>query len=313
MYDPAVTALDVPTWGTVYHQSSQTKKVTGTVENLGTNVDTFTVTLRVDYTFDMSATWTGLPGDTVYNGVFCYSSCSGGFYSELTYTELGSGGIQPNEAIPLSRNLTIGCPAPGFTLLLSFYVTLSASSSSGLDGIPANSSMSANRGVLCTDPTPTYTPTPTATRTPTATITPTPDVSDIPTPKPPDGDTDGDTVPNGVDLDDDNDGCPDAKELQNTIGSEFSGGRRNPHNPSDYFNPTGDGQNRIDDILAVRDQYFMDDNDGSPGLPPYDTDYNPATDRTRAGPNDWNLGPPDGLQRIDDIVNIVHQYYHDCL
>jgi hypothetical protein len=26
----------------------------------------------------------------------------------------------------------------------------------------------------------------------------------------------------------------------------------------------------------------------------------------------YNLGPPDGKQRIDDILNIVHQYRHDC-
>jgi hypothetical protein len=30
------------------------------------------------------------------------------------------------------------------------------------------------------------------------------------------------------------------------------------------------------------------------------------------GPNAWNLGAPNGQQRVDDILNIVHQYYNDC-
>jgi hypothetical protein len=30
------------------------------------------------------------------------------------------------------------------------------------------------------------------------------------------------------------------------------------------------------------------------------------------GPNAWNAGPPNGMQRVDDIVNILKQYFHDC-
>ncbi len=124
-----------------------------------------------------------------------------------------------------------------------------------------------------------------------------------PTPKDPDGDTDGDTVPNSTDEDDDNDGCPDTSEVQTAVGSESSGGRRSPHNPWDYFNPTNDGLNRVDDILSVVEHYFL-----TAGESGYDEKY----DRTYLGPNDWNLGPPDGRILVDDILHAVKQYFHDC-
>jgi hypothetical protein len=41
--------------------------------------------------------------------------------------------------------------------------------------------------------------------------------------------------------------------------------------------------------------------------------YTQETDRTLLGPNSWNLGPPDGLQRVDDVLHIVHQFMHDCV
>jgi len=110
-------------------------------------------------------------------------------------------------------------------------------------------------------------------------------------------------------IDSDVDGCQDVKEQQTAIGSELSGGRRSPKYQWDYFNPTGDGENRVDDVLAVVDQYYMDDSDG---VPPFEPGYTQATDRTLDGPNDWNTGPPNGLQRVDDILNIVKQYFHDC-
>jgi hypothetical protein len=61
--------------------------------------------------------------------------------------------------------------------------------------------------------------------------------------------------------------------------------------------------NRIDDIVAVLNQYFIDSGDAG---------YNPDTDRTLVGPNLWNLGPPNGLQRVDDIVHALNHYFHDC-
>jgi hypothetical protein len=62
----------------------------------------------------------------------------------------------------------------------------------------------------------------------------------------------------------------------------------------------------------VRNAYFKDDNDGNPGLPPYTPGYSPNYDRTYLGPNPWNLGPPNGQQRADDILAVIDQYFHDC-
>jgi subtilisin family serine protease len=110
----------------------------------------------------------------------------------------------------------------------------------------------------------------------------------------------------------DGDGCPNGQELQTAVGSQNSGGLRNPLNPYDYFNPTNDGQNRVDDILEPVGQYFEDDADSTPGLPPYAPDYDWDTDRTGLGPNNWNFGPPNGQQRVDDILAGVNSYFHDC-
>lgn len=110
-------------------------------------------------------------------------------------------------------------------------------------------------------------------------------------------------VEQGPNMDTDRDGCPDRSELS---GSESLGGRRDPLNRYDYFNPSKDGLNRVDDILIVVRQYFIDDPVGSP-------DLNSQTDRTAIpGSNLWNLGPPNGQQRVDDILAIVKQYFHDC-
>ncbi len=128
-----------------------------------------------------------------------------------------------------------------------------------------------------------------------------------------DGLTDNDELliysTNPAAADTDTDGCTDNRELGS---NQQMGGQRDPLNPNDYFNPSHDGKNRIDDVLLVVQAYFDDDNDGTPGQPPYAAGYNPDTDRTLLGPNAWNLGPPNGLQRIDDILNAVKQYFHDC-
>lgn len=113
--------------------------------------------------------------------------------------------------------------------------------------------------------------------------------------------------------DSDGDSCMDGRETPTTPGSEMSGGRRNPLDPWDYFNPSHDGKNRVDDILLVVAHYFKDDNDTTPGLPPYAPFYSPDYDRTMVGPSGWNLGPPNGRQRVDDIIDQVMQYYHDCV
>jgi polyhydroxybutyrate depolymerase len=122
-------------------------------------------------------------------------------------------------------------------------------------------------------------------------------------------DTDGDEIPDAVDPDNDNDGCTDEQE---TGLSAQDGGLRNAKSHWDYFNPSQDKMNRVGDIVMVLQAYFVDDDDANPGLPPYEPGYNPNLDRTLVGPNLWDTGPPNGLQRVDDIVNILNQYFHDC-
>jgi hypothetical protein len=113
--------------------------------------------------------------------------------------------------------------------------------------------------------------------------------------------------------DSDDDGCPDADENGSMV---TSGGMRDWENAYDYFNPTHDGKNRTDDILKVVLQFFVDDTDESPGLPPYSEGYNPDTDRTddpAYGPEQpWRLLGPNGQQRVDDILHSVRQFFHDC-
>jgi len=107
--------------------------------------------------------------------------------------------------------------------------------------------------------------------------------------------------PAGADTD--TDGCPNKRELSDTANQ---GGLRDPSNHYDYMNATKDGLNRVDDILAVVNEYFNDD---PPGVP----DMKSQTDRTAiTGGNAWNLGPPNGQQRVDDILASVKQYFHDC-
>jgi subtilisin family serine protease len=109
----------------------------------------------------------------------------------------------------------------------------------------------------------------------------------------------------------DGDGCPNGKEFG---ANEHAGGRRNPLNPWDYFNPTHDGVNSVDDILAVVAQYNKNQYLPSPPNPPNTPNpaYTQDTDRSYIGPNLWNLGPPDGQQRVDDILMAVAQYNHNC-
>ena len=127
--------------------------------------------------------------------------------------------------------------------------------------------------------------------------------------------TDADTLELGANaaFDSDGDSCSNWNELNQAANSQGTGGLRDPWNSYDYFNPTGDGLNRVDDILAVVSQYFDDDDGATPGLPPYADGYLPGTDRTAlTGGAAWQLGPPNGQQRVDDILAAVKQYFHDC-
>ncbi len=111
----------------------------------------------------------------------------------------------------------------------------------------------------------------------------------------------------------DSDGCQDAQENMTAPGSEVGGGLRDPKNPWDYFNPTGDGRNRLDDVLAVVAQYYEHEFLRPPNPPStLNPAYTPGTDRTYLGPNRWNLGPPNGRQNVGDIIAARNSFMHDC-
>jgi hypothetical protein len=103
------------------------------------------------------------------------------------------------------------------------------------------------------------------------------------------------------DVDSDSDRCQDAWEL----GPDGRlGGERDPSYPWDYFNPSSDGVNRTDDILAVVARYYVGAGDAR---------YSTVADRGGfTGPDAWNLAPPDGRIRIDDVLAAVRSSHQDC-
>lgn len=142
--------------------------------------------------------------------------------------------------------------------------------------------------------------------------------------KDPNGDTDGDTVPNLQDTDDDNDGCTDEQELGSVVGQ---GGRRNPHNFWDFFDTPLPGASTRDkavttgDVFRVVARFGTNDANGTAPInrntDPLSstpmTGYHPAYDRTPQGPNNWNLGPADGTIATQDIVLSTFQFGHTCM
>jgi hypothetical protein len=90
--------------------------------------------------------------------------------------------------------------------------------------------------------TPTPTTTPTATMTPTSTATPTPTATSTATP----------TATPDPTLDSDGDGCPDAREL----GTDpVFGGDRDPFDPWDFYDVTGDSAIDLADALLILDHF----------------------------------------------------------
>jgi hypothetical protein len=147
------------------------------------------------------------------------------------------------------------------------------------------------------------------------------------TPKNPDGDTDGDTIPNSSDPDDDNDGCTDVLEFGS---NPMQGGQRNPHDFWDFYD-TPDSANVRDkvvtvtgDIFRVAQRFGANDAGGtaSPnrnsdplaGPPPASPGYHPAFDRgPLVGSNPWNMGPADGaVTVVVDVLGVARQFGHSC-
>jgi hypothetical protein len=139
-----------------------------------------------------------------------------------------------------------------------------------------------------------------------------------PFPKDPDGDIDGDGLPNSVDLDDDGDGCADTVELS---ANARHGGRRDPHNPWER-----DGAVTVTgDILAVARRFGAARPGGAPPPeealseamtpPKADAGYHTGYDRGPVvGPNAWNSSAPDGAITVGtDLLQVARQFGHSCL
>jgi hypothetical protein len=112
--------------------------------------------------------------------------------------------------------------------------------------------------------------------------------------------------PVDIQAESDGDGCPDAREIVTTMGSQYLGGLRDYLNPWDYFNPEKVNTpvtQTVADILRVVNQYNK--NMGNPA-------YTNTTDRMYVGPNGWNLGAPNGTQTVEDILAAVKQFNHNC-
>jgi hypothetical protein len=127
----------------------------------------------------------------------------------------------------------------------------------------------------------------------------------------PQSDIDGDTVPDTLDPDNDGDSCSDLKELQTAPGSEIRGGRRDPMNRWDFFDPDGNRTVDLNDIFAVAYKYGADSNATGPGEP---DGYDTRLDRSNPLPGAflWALGPPNGTIDLSDIFAAAYQYGHSC-
>jgi hypothetical protein len=133
-----------------------------------------------------------------------------------------------------------------------------------------------------------------------------------------DADTDGDTIPNRLDLDDDNDGCTDSQELG--PDAQF-GGRRQPHIFWDFFD-TPDGANVRNKAVTLLDIFQVANRFGALGdptinplsPPPPAPAYHTAFDRSPAAAGDdaVNIGAPDGAIVIIDVLAVAAQFGHIC-
>jgi hypothetical protein len=163
--------------------------------------------------------------------------------------------------------------------------------------------------------TPTITPTSTDTGTPTNTPLPAPTVTATQPKLPPPGDGDLD-------------GCADVEE---NGPDHRMGGQRDYTSFWDFFDvPTPPGYTRdkvvsVADIAAVVARFGTQRAAGppteeealaealSPAPPLSPPIYHAAYDRTLAGPDVWNTGPPNGSVTVEDIYFTVQQFGDTCM
>jgi hypothetical protein len=142
------------------------------------------------------------------------------------------------------------------------------------------------------------------------------------------GDTDGDTVANGSDPDDDNDGCADLRESGT---NPQTGGQRSAHLFWDFFDvPTPPGFTRnqavtVGDIAAVVARFGSSRPGGPPtkgeafaealAPPPAPPAYHAAYDRTAStsAGQPWRSNSANGSITVQDISLAAVQFGHSCL
>ena len=134
-------------------------------------------------------------------------------------------------------------------------------------------------------------------------------IYELPPIKDPLADSDGDTIIDSLDPNNDNDACSDKQE---NSGDPTLGGQRDPHNPWDFYDVLGPGaalpKDKIidlpNDILGVI-QHFA-----PTGAAPYDVQFDRGPS---SGPNPWNMTAPDGVIDLpNDILGVINQFNHSC-
>ena len=136
-------------------------------------------------------------------------------------------------------------------------------------------------------------------------------------------DVDGDTILNDVadtitiecndTVDSDGDGCTDTQEVG---PDELLGGRRDPYNFWDFYDPSRDRTVNLADFFAVLQRFASS---GDPNIdplsdPPPPPAYHPRFDRAGAAPgaNIWELQPADGAISVLDFFAMLGQFGHSC-
>ncbi|MEX1253234.1 MAG: flexitail domain-containing putative surface protein [Dehalococcoidia bacterium] len=121
-------------------------------------------------------------------------------------------------------------------------------------------------------------------------------------------------------TDADSDGCTTSEEQQTAIGSQLTGGRRDPKHHWDFFD-TPAAPNARDKAVTAGDLARVVQRFGAVGVPngnplstPPGSGYHTAFDRSSPQPGRdlWDLGPPDGSITVADIAFAVVQFGHSC-
>ncbi|MEE9212801.1 MAG: flexitail domain-containing putative surface protein, partial [Phycisphaeraceae bacterium] len=124
-----------------------------------------------------------------------------------------------------------------------------------------------------------------------------------------------------AEWDTDGDGCRDAVEISGAVGSETTGGLRDPLNVWDFYDTPDalgdrDRSITIGDIFAVAGRFGATGDPGGDPLAapiPAAPAYHAAFDRGgQDGANTWNQAPADGAITIGDIFAVAGQFGHSC-